>query len=69
MILPNAVYLPSKNKSRPNADSISYNDTEASFYWGLNVPKSHVTQYTDFADIPDRLQFCQDIIRDWAPKL
>jgi 2-polyprenyl-6-methoxyphenol hydroxylase-like FAD-dependent oxidoreductase len=69
MVLANAVYLPSKDKSRPNADGIAYNDAEASFYWGLNVPKSHVTQYTDFAEIPDRLQFCQDIMCDWAPEL
>ncbi|KAL3488005.1 hypothetical protein BJX62DRAFT_253604 [Aspergillus germanicus] len=64
-----ALYLPSKDKSKANADGIAYNDAEASFYWGLNVPKSHVTQYTDFADIPNRLQFCQDIMRNWAPEL
>ncbi|KAE8322189.1 hypothetical protein BDV39DRAFT_196959 [Aspergillus sergii] len=65
-----ALYLPNKNnKSNPNAKGMEYDDAEASFYWGLNVPKSRVTEYTDFADIPDRLQCCQDIIHDWAPEL
>ncbi|GKZ85786.1 hypothetical protein AnigIFM56816_011757 [Aspergillus niger] len=68
MIL-NAVYLPNKHKSKPDAGSLTYDDVEASFYWGLNVPKSCVPKYTDSAEIADRLQFCQDIIQDWAPEL
>ncbi|KAE8357843.1 hypothetical protein BDV27DRAFT_169998 [Aspergillus caelatus] len=65
-----ALYLPNKdNKSKLDAKGMAYDDAEASFYWGLNVPKSRVTEYADFADIPDRLQFCQDIIHDWTPEL
>ncbi|OJZ85543.1 hypothetical protein ASPFODRAFT_188986 [Aspergillus luchuensis CBS 106.47] len=64
-----ALYLPNKHESKFDAGSLTYDDVEASFYWGLNVPKSCVPNYTDSAEIPDRLQFCQDIIQDWAPEL
>ncbi|KAJ5809210.1 uncharacterized protein N7503_001428 [Penicillium pulvis] len=63
------VYMPAKRDTDKSAsDSIEYDETEASFYWGLNVPKSLSTEYQDYADIPNRLEFCLDIIRDWAPE-
>ncbi|PLB53993.1 FAD/NAD(P)-binding domain-containing protein [Aspergillus steynii IBT 23096] len=64
-----ALYLPTKSSARRSGDGeMDYDDAEASFYWGLNVPKAQVKGYAHFADIPDRLQFCQSVIRDWAPE-
>ncbi|KAJ5533566.1 hypothetical protein N7494_010118 [Penicillium frequentans] len=64
-----ALYMPAKRDADKSAsDSIEYDETDASFYWGLNVPKSLSTEFQDYADIPNRLEFCLDIIRDWAPE-
>lgn len=64
------VYMPVKrDASKSASDGIEYDESEASFYWGLNIPKSLSTEYQNYADIPDRLGFCLDIIRDWAPEL
>ncbi|KAJ5638155.1 hypothetical protein N7490_008034 [Penicillium lividum] len=65
-----ALYMPAKRDADKSAsDSIEYDEAEASFYWGLNIPKILSTQYQNYGDIPNRLEFCLDIIRDWAPEL
>lgn len=46
-----------------------YDEEDASFYWGLNIPKALSTEFQDYKDIPDRLQFCLEIIKDWAPEM
>ncbi|KAJ5660878.1 uncharacterized protein N7484_000250 [Penicillium longicatenatum] len=64
------VYMPARHDAdRSSSDEIDYDETEASFYWGLNIPKHLSTEHQDYADIPNRLKFCLDIIRDWAPEL
>ncbi|KAL3447834.1 hypothetical protein BJX65DRAFT_295403 [Aspergillus insuetus] len=64
-----ALYMPNEDQNKADSEGLEYDIVEASFYWGLNIPKSRVTQYANFAEIPDRLQFCQDMIHDWAPEL
>lgn len=64
------VYMPAKRDAAKSAsDGIEYDESEASFYWGLNIPKRLSTEYQDYVDIPNRLEFCLNIIRDWAPEL
>lgn len=41
----------------------------ASFFWVLSIPRSYSPEYTDVAEIPDRLKFCLDFIQDWDPRL
>jgi hypothetical protein len=64
------VYMPAKpDADKSGGDDIDYDEKEASFYWGLNIPKSLSAEHQDYADIPNRLDFCLDMIRDWAPEL
>jgi hypothetical protein len=60
---------PTRDANNSANKQISYDEEAASFYWGLNVPKVLSTKYQNYADIPDRLGFCLDIIHDWAPEL
>ncbi|KAJ5324945.1 hypothetical protein N7476_003545 [Penicillium atrosanguineum] len=65
-----ALYMPAKRDADKSAsDYMDYDETEASFYWGLNIPKCLSTKYQDYANIPNRLEFCLEIIHDWAPEL
>lgn len=52
-----------------SASSLAYDESEASFYWGLNIPRASVTKYENYSEIEDRRQFCLDYIKDWAPEL
>lgn len=46
-----------------------YDEADASFYWGLNIPKALSKEFQSYKDIPDRLKFCLEITKDWAPEL
>ncbi|KAJ4245780.1 hypothetical protein NW762_013904 [Fusarium torreyae] len=64
-----SLYLPASFDGRPqeSVDSkIIYDAAQASYYWGLNIPK-HLLPYNDISEIKDRRQACLDAIKDWAP--
>ncbi|KAI1015768.1 hypothetical protein LB505_011994 [Fusarium chuoi] len=48
-------------------DDFDFDENQASFYWSLTVPRE-LCPFEDTSDIPDRRQFCLDIVRDWAPE-
>ncbi|KAJ9419779.1 hypothetical protein FOXG_06969 [Fusarium oxysporum f. sp. lycopersici 4287] len=63
-----ALYLPpsrDKGKTQRNDSKLDFDEDEASFYWALSVPRA-LCPCDDEKDIPDRRQFCLDIVRDWA---
>ncbi|CCT66585.1 uncharacterized protein FFUJ_03625 [Fusarium fujikuroi IMI 58289] len=65
-----ALYLPASLQKRGNQrqdDDFDFDENQASFYWGLSVPRE-LCPFEDTYDIPDRRQFCLDIVRDWAPE-
>ncbi|KAL4733295.1 FAD/NAD(P)-binding domain-containing protein [Aspergillus similis] len=63
-----ALYLPAKkDNGTKSSTQLQYDVDEASFYWGLNIPRSY-SHHQNAADIPDRLQFCLDFVEDWAPE-
>ncbi|KAH6988849.1 hypothetical protein BKA56DRAFT_475694 [Ilyonectria sp. MPI-CAGE-AT-0026] len=65
-----ALYLPASQQTTgvSKIDSeIDFDESQASFYWTLCVPRD-LCPFKDEADIPDRRQFCLDIVRDWAPE-
>ncbi|KAL4810934.1 hypothetical protein BDV18DRAFT_3697 [Aspergillus unguis] len=65
-----ALYLPAAKANQPGgSNELEYDVDEASFYWGINVSKSECNVQSA-ADIPeqDRLQFCLDAVKDWAPE-
>ncbi|KLO89400.1 Uncharacterized protein LW93_1459 [Fusarium fujikuroi] len=64
------IYLPASQQKRGNQrqdDNFDFDENQASFYWGLSVPRE-LCPFKDTYDIPDRRQFCLDIVRDWAPE-
>lgn len=64
------VYLPETQASGQKNDSkLMYDEEEASFFWGLNIPKVSITDYKDYSHIPNKAQFCLDYIKEWAPEL
>ncbi|KAJ5094788.1 hypothetical protein N7456_010649 [Penicillium angulare] len=64
-----ALYKPTKRDQSQGANNGSdYDEDAASFYWGLNIPKALSTEYQNYKDIPDRLKFCLDMTKDWAPE-
>ncbi|KAF7590072.1 hypothetical protein BBP40_003274 [Aspergillus hancockii] len=64
-----ALYIPSARKFYAH-DIIDgqYDESMASFYWGLNIPR-HDIPYEKISDIPDRRKLCEDYIQDWAPEI
>ncbi|EWG44742.1 hypothetical protein FVEG_05737 [Fusarium verticillioides 7600] len=65
-----ALYLPAPQKTGGDGkqdDGFDFDENQASFYWGLNVPRE-LCPFSDAKDIPNRRQFCLDIVRDWAPE-
>ncbi|KAH7142871.1 hypothetical protein B0J13DRAFT_503247 [Dactylonectria estremocensis] len=65
-----ALYLPASQQATEVlklGSKIDFDESQASFYWTLSVPRD-MCQFKDEADIPDRRQFCLDIVRDWAPE-
>ncbi|KAJ5741012.1 hypothetical protein N7493_000884 [Penicillium malachiteum] len=57
-------------RDQPQAanNAVDYDEADASFYWGLNIPKLMSKEYNSYKDIPDRLQFCLEMTKDWAPE-
>ncbi|KAL0939308.1 FAD dependent oxidoreductase/monooxygenase [Colletotrichum truncatum] len=66
-----ALYLPedfSGSRSFNDTKSvISYDESAASYYWGLNVPVEMIPD-NKIENVKDRRQFCLDVIKDWAPE-
>ncbi|KAJ6035908.1 hypothetical protein N7540_000187 [Penicillium herquei] len=64
-----ALYKPAKREQDQMADTgTDYDEAHASFYWGLNIPKALPKEYDNYKDIPDRLKFCLEMTKDWAPE-
>ncbi|KAG5766507.1 hypothetical protein H9Q72_005435 [Fusarium xylarioides] len=65
-----ALYLPAsqqKGGGQEHDEDFDFDENQASFYWSLSVPRE-LCPFDDPSDIPDRRQFCLDIVRDWAPE-
>ncbi|RGP81377.1 fungal specific transcription factor [Fusarium longipes] len=65
-----ALYLPAPqtmNGTQKHDSKLDFDESQASFYWGLSVPQE-LCPFSNYNDIPDRRQFCLDIVRDWAPE-
>ncbi|KAF4417215.1 fungal specific transcription factor [Fusarium acutatum] len=56
-----------KGGSQEQDGDFDFDENQASFYWGLSVPRE-MCPFDDPSDIPDKRQFCLDIVRDWAPE-
>ncbi|KAE8354549.1 hypothetical protein BDV28DRAFT_147006 [Aspergillus coremiiformis] len=66
-----ALYIPSAGRRLHGKHDIvdgKYDESMASFYWGLNIPRPDIP-YESLSDIPNRRSLCEDYIRDWAPEL
>ncbi|KAK1849350.1 putative FAD dependent oxidoreductase [Colletotrichum chrysophilum] len=56
---------------QPADDSESgpkYNVKEASFYWGLLIPKDRVPKQQELSEMQDPLHICLEATKDWAPE-
>ncbi|KAF5622724.1 fungal specific transcription factor factor [Fusarium tjaetaba] len=65
-----ALYLPAsqqKGGSQEQDGDFDFDENQASFYWSLSVPRE-MCPFDDPSDIPDKREFCLDIVRDWAPE-
>ncbi|KAM0076219.1 hypothetical protein ACKRZS_011706 [Fusarium odoratissimum] len=65
-----ALYLPAsqqKGGSQEQDDDFDFDENQASFYWSLTVPRE-LCPFDNPSDVPDRRQFCLDMVRDWAPE-
>ncbi|KAH7183705.1 uncharacterized protein B0J16DRAFT_374098 [Fusarium flagelliforme] len=65
-----ALYLPvcqQKGGSQEQYGDFDFDENQASFYWGLSVPRE-MCPFDDPSDISDKRQFCLEIVRDWAPE-
>ncbi|KAF4956910.1 hypothetical protein FGADI_3513 [Fusarium gaditjirri] len=65
-----ALYLPAsqqKGGDQEQHDDFDFDENEASFYWSLSVPRE-LCPFEDTRNIPDKRQFCLDIVREWAPE-
>ncbi|KAJ4316649.1 hypothetical protein N0V94_005330 [Neodidymelliopsis sp. IMI 364377] len=66
-----ALYLPKAEGEHHQAANdksiLQYNEKEASFYWGLNIPVSMIP-YKTHMEISNPRQVCLDAIKDWAPE-
>ncbi|PNP82139.1 hypothetical protein FNYG_04328 [Fusarium nygamai] len=56
-----------KGGNQEQDGDFDFDENQASFYWGLSVPRE-MCPFDDPSDIPDKRQFCLDIVRDWAPE-
>uniref|UniRef100_A0A0D2XSL7 FAD-binding domain-containing protein n=1 Tax=Fusarium oxysporum (strain Fo5176) TaxID=660025 RepID=A0A0D2XSL7_FUSOF len=65
LVFKNGVSLYYARKTQRNDSKLDFDEDEASFYWALSVPRA-LCPCDDEKDIPDRRQFCLDIVRDWA---
>ncbi|KAF5701363.1 fungal specific transcription factor factor [Fusarium mundagurra] len=64
-----ALYLPAsqqKGGDQQHDEDFDFDEDQASFYWSLAVPREQCP--SDPKDIPDKRQFCLDVVRDWAPE-
>ena len=64
------VYIPSSGQLLEGKQDIvdgKYDESVASFYWGLNIPRHHIS-YENLSDIPDLRKLCEDYVKDWAPE-
>ncbi|KAH8894361.1 FAD/NAD(P)-binding domain-containing protein [Thozetella sp. PMI_491] len=64
-----SLYLPpaQDNKTSEDTNSISYNEEEASFFWGLSIPAAKIPG-GDATKVQDKRQLCLDHIKNWAPE-
>ncbi|OQU98958.1 hypothetical protein CLAIMM_04667 [Cladophialophora immunda] len=62
------LYLPKKKGTDGKVNELfNYDYAEASFYWSFLIPKKDSVCENE-SQIPDRLQFCLDYVKDWAPE-
>ena len=45
-----------------------YDESAASFYWGLHIPKARI-RYDDLSKIQNCRELVMDQVQDWAPEL
>lgn len=61
------VYLPPSSNGVPkDGKQLEYNVEEASFYWGLNVPKARFPGL-DVSETENHLKVVFEAIKNWAP--
>ncbi|GKT64403.1 FAD dependent oxidoreductase/monooxygenase [Colletotrichum tofieldiae] len=63
-----ALYLPpARNGVTENSNELDYDAEEASFYWGLSVPREMYPNH-DPDEGGDHLKFCLKAIEHWSPE-
>ncbi|KAF4823678.1 FAD-dependent monooxygenase SAT7 [Colletotrichum siamense] len=64
-----ALFLPKAEQPADDSESgPKYNVKEASFYWGLLIPKDRVPKPQELSEMQDPLQICLEATKDWAPE-
>lgn len=67
LYLPGAEAADERHQIADEKVPLHYNESEASYYWGLVVP-SDVLPYKKVSEIEDHKKVCHDAIKDWAPE-
>ncbi|KAF4478016.1 FAD-dependent monooxygenase SAT7 [Colletotrichum fructicola Nara gc5] len=63
-----ALFLPKAEQPADDSESgPKYNVKEASFYWGLLIPKDRVPKQQELSEMQDPLHICLEATKDWAP--
>lgn len=64
---PCLVFLPKAEQPADDSESgPKYNVKEASFYWGLLIPKDRVPKQQELSEMQDPLHICLEATKDWA---
>lgn len=66
--LPDGYKKAEAGSSAADTVGLDYDSEIASIFWSLNVPASMVPD-GDIQNIPSKLEFCVDKIKDWDPRL
>ncbi|CAI9638113.1 unnamed protein product [Alternaria burnsii] len=67
LYLPEAEVADEHHKGANEKVALQYNESEASFYWGLVVPVDKISS-KDVSEVKDHRKVCRDAIKDWAPE-
>ncbi|KAF6832917.1 FAD dependent oxidoreductase/monooxygenase [Colletotrichum plurivorum] len=68
-----ALYLPASSQpvagQQESSDvPVEYDESQASFYWGLTVPRDRCPGGDTEKLLDDKFQFCLDVVADWVPE-
>lgn len=67
LYLPEAEVADEHHKGVNEKVALQYNESEASFYWGLVVPVDKIP-FKEVSEVKDHRKVCRDAIKEWAPE-